>query len=1115
MNDPSVIQAIEAVLESGCTPEQACESRPELLPEVIEQLKRIRSVQEQIGALFPEDHQSDGPLSPSPRASGPRIAPTELPTLPGYTVESFLGSGGMGVVYKAHHLKLNRPVAVKMLLSGAYASQQELECLIREAQAVAGLHHPNIIHVYDVGELNGLPYFTMEFIEGGTLVQALGGVPQPAHVAATLMVTLADAVQAAHRGGIVHRDLKPSNILRSLDGTLKIADFSLARSFTGDSAATISTARVGTPSYMAPEQALGKPEAFCPPVDIYALGAILYEMLTGRPPFRAETSAETQRQVVTEEPASPSRLNAKVPRDLENVCLKCLSKEPQRRYPSAEALKEDLHRFLRGEPTLARPMGRPARILRWAQRRPAEATAVIVVALASLSLVSGGAWWGWQRERMIQAVHSDLADVARHQSETEWDRARTSLERAKARLADGGPEDLRRSVVESQNALDMVARLDKVRMIQAAVLNGRLDWKLNNALADREYEAAFKEAGILVADTDEPTTVAARIARSSTREALIGALDAWAACNNDSQGRPRRDRLLNIARLADPDPLGWRQRARDPETWDNPSALAHVTASVPDSERALSLLLALGQRLRAKGGEWRPFLTRVQQSHPTDFWANTSLALAIAATEPQNAIRYFQAAIVIRPDAAIAHANLGIALGSAGQHDEAEAHLMEALRLDESLAFARNGLGSTLLLKGYPDRAIAEFRRAIELDPLFVSTYNNLGKALAETGDQAAAAVAFSKALEIDPEFTAAMSSLALVLHGQGESQKAIELCRRALKHDPTHVASHINLAIALKAIGQREDALVHLRQAVELAPLDADANYNLGISLYEAGYVSESRSHYETAIQSRPNDATAHHGLGVTVGDLGDLPHAIACFQRALELDPKHLISAGALGRAYMEVGRFEEARAAFERYREALPTDHKMNAVLSRFVLQCDELMTSEELCKTDASAADFSMNAAEYLRCAEIARMKRSHSRAAELYLQAFRLNPDLPSDLRTGARYNAACSAALAGAATTDESQMREAAIASNRKEWRLQAIEWLTQDIEMWKTLQARGDTKAIPVIRSTLQRWRATPQLSSVRDATGVAQLSEAEREACLKLWVQVDATLVRLTHSE
>lgn len=1104
MNDPRVIQAIEMVLETGCTPEQACESAPELLPIVSEHLSRIRSVESQLGALFPADQRRTEPTSPRPHSSGLRLAPTELPAIPGYSVESLLGSGGMGVVYKAHHLKLNRPVAVKMVLSGAFASQQELECLIREAQAVAGLHHPNIIHVYDVGEFNGLPYFTMEFIEGGTLVQALAGIPQPARDAAALMVTLADAVQAAHRGGIVHRDLKPSNILRSTDGTLKIADFSLARSFTGDSAATISSARVGTPSYMAPEQALGKPEAFCPPVDIYALGAILYEMLTGRPPFRAETSAETQRQVITEDPAAPSRLNVKVPRDLENVCLKCLNKDPQSRYPSAEALKEDLQRFLRDEPTLARPMGRTARVLRWAKRRPAEATAVIAVTLASISLVSGGAWWGWQRERMIQAVNADLADAERRQSATEWERARTSLERAKARLGDGGPESLRERVAKSQEAIDMVARLDRIRMTHATVLDGRLDWKVNNATANLQYEEAFRDAGILSEDTDDPSEVATKITESSTREALIGALDAWAACNNDSQGRPRRDRLLFIARLADPDPLGWRQRARDPVTWDNPSVLAEVTGSVPDSERGLSLLLALGQRLRAKGGDWIPFVRRVQQSHPTDFWANTTLALAIAPSEPQNAIRYFQAAIVIRPDAATAHANLGIALGSAGQYTEAEAHLLEALRIDESLAYAHNALGNTLLLKGHPDRAIAEFRRAIELDPLFASTYNNLGKALSETGKQQAAAAAFAKALEIDPDFAAAMSSLALVLHKQGESHEAIDLCRRALEIDPNHVASHVNIALALKAIGRWDEALAHLKQSIRIAPHDTDANYNLGIGLYENGELIESINSFQAAIQGRPNHAMAHHALGVAVGDLGDLPRAIVCFQRTIELDPKHLVSVGALARAFMEVGRFEEARAAFEQYRASLPTDHKMNPVLAQFISQCDEFLTLEQRYQANPVAISPTMDAAEALRVAEFCRVKGWHAHAADLYLTAFRDNPALASDLRTRSRFNAACSAAMAGADKANQS--------GSDRQWQDQAIKWLAQDLELWQSLQSHGDPKALTTIRSTLNRWKATPEFASLRDAAAIAKLPESEQQACLRLWFQVDTTLARLT---
>jgi serine/threonine-protein kinase len=232
----------------------------------------------------------------------------------------------MGVVYQARHLRLNRLVALKMLLGGDDASPHQRARFKREAEAVAGLRHENIVRVYDVGDHDGRPYFTMEFLEGGSLAQQLAGTPQAAGAAARLVATLAEAVGVAHQGGVVHRDLKPANVLLTAEGTAKLSDFGLARRLQGGTALTPSGVALGTPSYMAPEQARGQAQALGPAVDVYALGAILYELLTGRPPFHAETAAATLQEVIIRDPVPPTLLNSTVPRDLDTICLKCLNR---------------------------------------------------------------------------------------------------------------------------------------------------------------------------------------------------------------------------------------------------------------------------------------------------------------------------------------------------------------------------------------------------------------------------------------------------------------------------------------------------------------------------------------------------------------------------------------------------------------------------------------------------------------------------------------------------------------------------------------------------------------------------------------------------------------------
>jgi len=308
------------------------------------------------------------------------------PLLPGYEILGELGRGGMGVVYQARQVKLNRDVALKMILAGQHAGAESAARFLAEAEAVAKLQHPNIVQIFHIDEHAGYPYFEMEYVGGGSLADGLDGTPRPPREAARLIETLADAMAEAHRQGVVHRDLKPGNILLTREGVPKVADFGLAKLLNVESGLTRTDSIMGSPSYMAPEQAEGKTKDVGPAADIYALGAILYELLTGRPPFRGATVLETLEQVKTVEPVPPSRLVPGLPRDLETIALKCLQKDPAKRYGSAAALAEDLRRYQAGEPIVARPVGPVERAWRWCKRNPALAAlaaAVVAVALGA------------------------------------------------------------------------------------------------------------------------------------------------------------------------------------------------------------------------------------------------------------------------------------------------------------------------------------------------------------------------------------------------------------------------------------------------------------------------------------------------------------------------------------------------------------------------------------------------------------------------------------------------------------------------------------------------------------------------------------------------------------
>jgi serine/threonine protein kinase len=396
--DDQLSPPIEATLESHVSQCPACQQALEkMTAETRARWPDATGMDESAFTANPTLLNPPGFVPPRPSAGAP--VPAALPQLPGYQVLGELGRGGMGIVYRARQLLLNRIVALKMLRAGLHAETTDRARFQAEGEAVARLHHPNIVQIYEVGIADGQPYFALEFVDGGTLARRIDGIPQPARPAAELVETVARAIHAAHERGILHRDLKPSNILiadspAGQSAIPKITDFGLAKFLDHDSDLTQSRDIIGTPSYMAPEQATGGSSAISPATDIYALGAILYEMLTGRPPFCAESPYETVLQVVQEEPVPPAQLQRKVPRDLETICMKCLQKEPKQRYPSALALAEDLRRFLNGEPIQARPISLVRRAAKWARRRPVLAgllAAVVfltVLALASLSELS-------------------------------------------------------------------------------------------------------------------------------------------------------------------------------------------------------------------------------------------------------------------------------------------------------------------------------------------------------------------------------------------------------------------------------------------------------------------------------------------------------------------------------------------------------------------------------------------------------------------------------------------------------------------------------------------------------------------------------------------------------
>jgi serine/threonine-protein kinase len=1019
----------------------------------------------------------DTPTAGEPAAAKPNPQLVATLALMGYDFLEEIAQGGSGVVYKVRQRRPERVVALKTIAAGRQVSPEDVLRFRNEAETLGSLSHPNIVPLYEVREHENQLFLCLAFMAGGSLDKDLPRFREDPRAAARLMVAIARAVHHAHQHGVLHRDLKPSNILLDAEGQPHVTDFGLAKRVDTDASLTQSGTIVGTPRYMAPEQVLGRRAVATTATDFYGLGAILYSLLTGGPPFRADTVVDTLVQVRESEPVPPSRANPKVDRDLATMCLKCLEKEPGRRYASAEALAEDLERWLAGEPIQAGPLGRTRRFWRWCRRKPGLASLTAAAVVLALTLTAGIGWVVGERgsrQRVAEArVREALAAAAPGlQQGNPHDTALIeAVQRAQAELGLGvvGPV-LRDQAEQLRRDHKMLAQLENARFQHVA---GSTKTLFDFAGADRLYAQAFKGYGLPVSVLDAEEA-ARRLRKSAIRTHLVAALDDW-AFSKDKVHQGAGASLRALANLADDNP--WRQRLREAAGRRDRATLRQL-ATAKVALRQPPANLALLARALADGDRWTEaarLLRRAQAETPADFWINFQLGSAlheVKSSDQAEDVRFLQAALALRPHSTVVYCNLGVALRMHGKLAEAEAACRKAIALKPDFAMAHFCLGDALRDQRKLAEAEAAYRKVMHLTPDDFRAYANVGHALRDHGKPAAAEALYRKVVELTPSSPQAHTDLGVALHRQGKLTEADAAFRTAIDLKPDYGRAYTNLGGNLAAQGKLADAEPVLREAIRLSP----------------------------------DDAVAHHNLGLLLATVGRLDEAALAQQRAIEIDSNYAGAHGALGQVLLRQGRFGEAGAPLRRALELLAAQHPLRKVVAEQLTRCEQLLALEQKLAGLHEGDPAPKDAAEQLALADLCQLpsKSLYATAARFYQQAFAAKPALAEDYPL--RYNAACAAALAGSGQGKDAPRDS----TERDRLRRQALDWLRAELEACRRLLDKELDKTRAGVTQRLKHWLADPDFAGVRGKAALDNLPEAERHAWRNLWTDVGETLPR-----